>query len=93
MQVPLYDERGLNTARLANIYAAACGTIPLKNIEPLDEEERGIYDWAISELEKAEKTGRKIIFDIPFDPDDRYDGIYSKDANQLAEEIDRKLNQ
>lgn len=86
----LYNEYGLNTARLANIYTAACGDIPLENIQPLDKDEQEIFDWAKQKIAEADKTGRKIMFDIPFDPDDRYDGIYSKSADDLAKEIERK---
>ena len=87
----LYDERGLNTARYGNLIAAAIGRIPLKNVLPMDDDEKRVYEWAKKTSEDAEKEGRKIIFDIPFDPDDRYDGIYSKSADELAEEVDKKI--
>ena len=86
----LYNEHGLNTARLGNIYAAACGEIPLKNVEPLDKDEKEVFEWAKKRLALAKKEGRKIVFDIPFDPDERYDGIYSKSSDDLAKEVERK---
>ena len=86
----LYNEHGLNTARLGNIYAAACGDIPLENVQPMDKDDKEVFEWAKRKIAEAEKSGRKIMFDIPFDPDDRYDGIYSKSADALAKEVDRK---
>ena len=82
----LYNEHGLNTARLANIYAAACGNVSLENIEPMDKDEKEIFEWAKSKLAQAKKEGKTIMFDIPFDPDDRYDSIYKKSADELAKE-------
>ena len=86
----LYNDRGLNTARYGNLIAAATGVIDVNKIMPMDEDEKKVYEWAKKLNDDAKKTGRKIMFDIPFDPDDRYDGIYTKDADTLAREIDKK---
>lgn len=86
----LWNEHGFNTARYSNIINAATGVIPVANVTPMDDEEKGVFDWAKDIYTKAKREGRKIMFDIPFDPDDRYDGIYSKSADDLAKEVDRK---
>ena len=86
----LYNDRGLNTARYANLISAATGKLPLDKVMPMDDQEKGVYEWAKALNDKAKKEGRKIMFDIPFDPDDRYDGIYSKSADDLAKEVDKK---
>ena len=86
----LYNERGLNTARYANLIGAAIGKLDLEKVMPMDDEEKRLYDWAKALNDKAKKEGRKIMFDIPFDPDDRYDGIYTKSADDLAKEVGKK---
>ena len=79
----LYNDRGLNTARYGNLISAAIGKIDLDKIMPMDEDEKKVYEWAKKLNDDAKKDGRKIMFDIPFDPDDRYDGIYSKSADEI----------
>lgn len=62
----IWDENGLRSGRLIALEQAALGIIPVSDVEPMDDEDREIFENTVKQLEELKAQGiEKPFFNIP----------------------------
>ena len=93
----LWDDYGFNSARYINICQAAEKGESLEEMEkrfgePLDADEKRLFNQCVDILAKAKAEGRTVVFDAPpFDLTDRYDDIYRTTPQEMYDNIKDRL--
>lgn len=66
IELAVWDENGLRSGRLIVLEQAALGVIPVSDVEPMDDEDREIFENTLKQLEELKAQGiENPFFSIP----------------------------